>query len=103
MAADDDRHLRRQRAHPRRERQHFVGFERVHRGDADQLPGRAARMLLFERATESEVGERDPVAAGLERGGDVFHAERLDAKERTEAEPFVAGNGTQQQHIHGPK
>ena len=40
------------------------------------------------------------MAVGFERGGDVFHAERLDAKERTETESFVAGNGTQQQHVH---
>ncbi len=31
MSADDDRDVRRPRAHPPRERQHVVGFERVHR------------------------------------------------------------------------
>ena len=36
----------------------------------------------------------------LERGGDVLHAERLDAEERAEAEAFVAGNRTQEQDVH---
>ena len=62
--------------------------------------GRAVRMLRGERAAESEVGERDAVAARLERGRDVFHAERLDAEERTEAEALVGGHGTKQQDVH---
>ncbi len=99
MPADDDRHLGRERADLRGKRQHVVGFERVHRGDADERgPGRAH--LVLERSTEAEIGQRDAMAAGFERRGDVLHAERLDAKEGTEAEPLVAGNGTQQQHIH---
>ena len=65
--------------------------------------GRDARRadVAFERAAEAEVGERDAVAARFERGGDVLHAERLDAEERTEPESFVPGNGPQQQNVHG--
>ena len=62
--------------------------------------GRRRAHLVLERAAEAEIGQRDAVAAGFERRGDVLHAERLDAEEGTEAEPLVAGNGTQQQNIH---
>ena len=62
--------------------------------------GRVCAHLVLERSTEAEVGERDAMAAGLERRGDVLHAERLDAKEGTQAEPLVTRNGTQQQNVH---
>ena len=42
VAADDDRDVRRPRANPADERQHVVGFERMHGGDADET-GRARR------------------------------------------------------------
>ena len=41
------------------------------------------------------------MAARFERGGDVFHAQRLDAEERPEPEAFVARHGPQQQDVHG--
>ena len=99
MAADDDRHAGRQRPHTARERDDLVGLERVHRGDADQARTRRAD-LRRERAAEAEIGERDAVAARFERGRDVFHAERLDAEKRAEAEPLVARNGAEQQDVH---
>jgi hypothetical protein len=42
VAADDDRHLRRQRANAPDEVHDLVGFERVHRGDAHQRRTRPA-------------------------------------------------------------
>ena len=49
VAADDDRDAGDDRAHTRGQRQHVVGFERVHRGDADQT-GAHARDVVLERA-----------------------------------------------------
>ena len=43
------------------------------------------------------------MAARFERGRDVLHAERFDAEERTEAEAFVARDGTQQEDVHDRK
>jgi hypothetical protein len=92
VPADDDGHVRRERADLRGKCQHFVRFERVHRGDADEgRPGFAH--LVLERPAEAEIGQRDAMAIGFECRGDVLHAERLDAKERTQTEPLVVGNG----------
>ena len=99
MAADDDRHVRREPPDVGRQRQHFVGLEGVHGGDADQRRTDAPHQV-FERATEAEIGQRHAVSLHLESRGDVFHAERLDAEERTETESFVAGNRTEQQDVH---
>ena len=63
--------------------------------------GPARAELMLERAAEPQIGERDAMAARLERRRDVFHAERLDAEERAEPEALVAGHGTQQQDVHG--
>ena len=71
----------------------------MHGGDADEAGSRGAQVML-ERAAEAQIGERDGVAARFERGGDVLHAERLDAEERSETESLVAGHGTQQQDVH---
>ena len=101
MPADDDRHVRRERAARGAASASTSSVSSACIAAMPTSAGRAVRMLLLERATEAEVGERDAVPGGLERGGDVFHAERLDAKERTQAEAFVAGNGPQQQHVHG--
>ena len=92
VSADDDRHVGRSAPHARDERQHVVGLERVHAGDADERRA-AALQVVLDRTAEPQIGERDAMPAGFERGGDVFHAERLDAEERTEPEPFVAGTG----------
>ena len=62
--------------------------------------GRLSRSTRVERAAESEVGQRDAVSVPLERRGDVLHAERLDAEERTEAESLVAWNRTKKQDVH---
>ena len=100
MAADDDRHVRREPRTSRASAEHLVGLERVHAGDADERRARASQLLL-DGAAEAQIGDRDAVAARLERGGDVLHAERLDAEERTEAEAFVSWDRTQQQDVHG--
>ena len=56
---------------------------------------------MFERAAESQVGERDRVATGFERRRDVLHAERFDAKERSQPETVVLGHRAQQEYVHG--
>ena len=38
---------------------------------------------------------------GFERGGDVLHAEGLDAEERPEPETLVPRHRTQQEYVHG--
>ena len=77
----------------------LVGFERVHRGDADE--GRTRRAdLRGDRRREPQVRERHAMTARLERRRDVFHAERLDAEERSEAEPLVRGDRAQKQDVH---
>ena len=55
---------------------------------------------MLERATESQICNRDAMPARLERRRDVLHAERLDSKERTEAKTVVRRHGTQQQNAH---
>jgi hypothetical protein len=40
------------------------------------------------------------MAISFERRCDVFHTEGLDAEERTEAESFVGGGRTEQEHPH---
>ena len=56
---------------------------------------------MLDRAAEAKIGERDRVPSRFERRGDVFHAERLDAEERPEAEAFVPRHRPQQQDVHG--
>ena len=56
---------------------------------------------MLERAAEPQIGERHRVAPGFERGGDVLHAEGLDAEERPEPESLVPGHRTQQEYVHG--
>ena len=99
VPANNDGHVRRERADLCGQCQHVVGFECVHRGNADERRSRLAQLVL-ERSTEAEVGERDAMAAGFEGRGDVLHAKRLDAKEGTQAEPLVIRNGTQQENVH---
>ena len=99
MAAHDDRHARQQRSNALGERDHFVGFERVHRRDADE-GGTRATNVSGQRTPEAKVDQRDAVAARLERRRDVFHAQRLDAEEGAEPEAFVRGHGPQQQNVH---
>ena len=55
---------------------------------------------MLERAAEPQIDEGHPVAARLERGRDVLHAERLDAEERTEAEALVSRDWSEQQDVH---
>ena len=102
VPADDDGHAWRELSNAPRQRHDVVGFERVHGGDADEAR-RTTRgaQLMFERAAESQIGERHRVAAGFERGRDVLHAERLDAEERTQPETLVPGHRTQQEYVHG--
>ena len=74
-----------------RHREHGIGFERVHAGDADERGAGAEG--AFERG-EAQIGQRDAVPARFERGRDVLHAQRFDAEERAETEAFVAGDGS---------
>ena len=99
MSADDERNVGRRTPDSGDEIQHVLRLERVHRRDADE-PGTLLQVVL-DRTAEAEIDERDVVPARLERGGDVLHAERLDAEERSETEAFVSGDGTKQQHTHG--
>ena len=85
-----------------REREHGIGFERVHAGDADDV-GPGAAELPFEGRAEAQVGDRDRVAARQEGRGDVLHAQGFDSEERAEAESFVTRNRTEQQDVHGRK
>ena len=57
--------------------------------------GRAPQRSASSGRLKRRSAMRDAVAARLERRGDVFHAERLDAEERAEAEALVRGHGTQ--------
>ena len=100
MAAEHDWHTGRELAHAARKRQHFVGLERVHAGDADEPRSRGPE-LVFEGTREAKIGDGDLMAARLQRRGDVLHAKRLDAEEGTEAEPIVPGNRAQEQDVHG--
>ena len=101
VPADDDGHARRELSHPPRQRHDVVGFERVHGRDADEAH-RASRgaQVMLERAAEPQVGNRRRVSRGFERGGDVLHAEGLDAEERPEAETLVPRHRTQQDYVH---
>ena len=99
VTADDDRYVGRDSANPSHELQHVVGLERMHRRDADEIRTRIE--VVLDRTAETQIDERDLVPARLERGGDVFHAERFDAEERSETEALVSGNGTKQQDSHG--
>jgi hypothetical protein len=81
------------------ELEHLVALERVHRGNAHEI-GPALGDDAGERPAEAEVGKRDAMPRGLERGGDVLHAERLDAEERAEAEAFVGRDGPEQEDVH---
>ena len=99
VATDQDRHLRRERPHVPHDIEYLVGLECMHGRDADERRPRCTH-LSCERTGEAEVGDRHAVAARLEGRCDVFHAERFDAKERTEAEALVRGHGTKQQHMH---
>jgi hypothetical protein len=99
MAANDDGDVGRQGADARGESEHLIGFQCVHPGDAHES-GAGVADVMVERAAESQIGERDSMACGFERGGDVFHAERLDAKEWSEAESLVARHRTEEQDVH---
>jgi hypothetical protein len=101
VPADDDRRVRRKPANVTCESENLVGLEGVHPGDADETWTRAPQLTL-DRRTESKIGNRDLVTAAFERSRDVLHAEGLDAEEGTKSEPFVSGNRTQQQDVHGP-
>ena len=95
MAADQDERLRQGAADAGGQRQHGVGFERVHAGDADErgaAQGVTAMDRAFERR-EPQIGQRHAVPARFERGRDVLHAERFDAKKWAETEAFVARDG----------
>jgi hypothetical protein len=98
VSADDERTSGDARRIRRRDRARFR-LERVHRRDADE-PGTLLQVVL-DRTAEAKIDERDVVAARFERGGDVLHAERLDAEEAAETEAFVSRDGTKQQHTHG--
>jgi hypothetical protein len=71
----------------------------MHTRDPDNARTQGAN-VMFDRATEPEIGNRDGMTVGLESRGDVFHAEGLDAKERAKTESFVARHRTQQQNLH---
>jgi hypothetical protein len=98
VTANDDRHFGRQRAHATNQREHFIGFERVHRRDADQRWTRDAQN--FSERAEAQIGERHMMPLRFERRRDVLHAERLDAEERTEAETLIRRHRTQQKDSH---
>ena len=87
------------RRHVIRERQHFVRFERVHAGDADDRRARVAQKTI-DRSAVSEISNRRSVPSHLERRGDVLEAERLDFEERTETKTIVPGHWTQQEDVH---
>ena len=91
------------RADLAREREHVVGLERVHAGDADDAPaacGGAARSsgALKRRSAIVTRWPRASSAAAM-----YSMPERLDAEERAETEAFVPGNRAQQQDVHGRK
>jgi hypothetical protein len=98
VSADDQRHVRRDTPDAGDELEHVFGLEGMHRCHADEF--RTLREVVLDRTAEAKIDQRDVVTAGLERGRDVLHAERLDSEEGTEAEPFVAWNGTEQQYVH---
>ena len=65
-------------------------------------PGRERRAdVVLERSAESEIGQRDAWPAGLERGGDVLHAERLDAEEGPRPKRSLPGTGRSSSTLHG--
>ena len=100
MPADEDERVGRSATHAADEGERVVDLERVHAGDADHARARGPEIVL-DGTRETQIAQRDVVAAGFERGADVLHPERFDSEERTEAEAFVAGHGPQQQHVHG--
>ena len=100
VPADDDGDARCECSNTPGQRHHVVCFERVHRRDTDEA-GTSGAQLMVERAAESQIGERDRVAPGFERGCDVFHSEGFDAEERPQPETLVPGNWTQQEDVHG--
>src|SRR5207248_5311265 len=69
--------------------------------DVDER-GPHAPQVPVDRSAVTEVDDGRAVAALFECGGDVLDAERLDAEERTEAEPIVNRYGSKQQDVHAP-
>ena len=78
---------------------HAVVLEGVHAGDADHPRTRPAHPARHA-AAEAQVDDRRVVAALAQGRGDVFEPERLDAEERPQPEPLVAGIGAHQQDVH---
>jgi hypothetical protein len=99
MTAHHDRGGGRRAAHACREREDFVSLERVHSRDPDEA-GSLGLEIALDGTAETEVGQRNGVAARLQSGCHIGHAQRLDAKERSEPEPFVSRNRPQQQYAH---
>src|SRR5262245_3838701 len=88
--------------HARRKRKHFVGFERMHGGDAHQSRTRLSHVVL-ERTAEAQVSQGDVVAPGFKRGRDVLHAERLYSEEGAQAETLVSRYWPEQQDVHAER
>jgi hypothetical protein len=85
---------------PRGELEDVVGFERVHAGNPDKpRPERA--QVMFDGSAEPQIRDRDTMAFRFERGRDVLHAKRLDAKERTEAEFLATRYRPEKEDVHG--
>ena len=99
MSADHDWNAGRERPHLARQGSDVVALERVHRGDADQR-GAVPTQVVIQGTAEPQVRQCDPVPARLERRRDVFHPERLDAKEGAQPESFVPGDRAKQQDMH---
>jgi hypothetical protein len=67
----------------------------MHTGDSNQ--GRASRAeAIVDGSAEPEIGDGRTMPSRLEGGGNVFHAERLDAEERTKPEAIVPWDGAQE-------
>lgn len=98
VTANDNRYVWRQRAHTPSQRQHFVGFEGVHRRDAHE-PGTRNAQMFFERA-EAQIGNGHLMPMRFERRRDVLHPERFDSEEGTEAKALVRRHRTQQKDSH---
>jgi hypothetical protein len=67
----------------------------MHTGDSNE--GRASRAkTVVDGSAEPKIGDGRTMPSRLEGGGNVFHAERLDAKEWTKPEAIVPWDGAQE-------
>src|SRR4051812_10616092 len=71
----------------------------MHARDADNSWTRPPEEIV-DGAAVAKIGDGGGVSAHVKGRRDVFESQWFDSKKRTESEPIVSRNGTQQQNVH---